>query len=84
MLDLVDEDLGELVLVAVEEYLRQVVVGVDAGGQDDVEAALVGHALAEGGVAVEKHRAGLDHGRTPWDLTALASAIAASHSAASS
>ena len=50
------------------EELREVVVGVDAGGEHDVEAALVGHALAEGGVAVEEHRARLDDGRDAMAL----------------
>ena len=62
VLDVVDEDLRDLVLGAVHERLREVVVGVHAGGEDHVEAGLVGHALAEGGVAVEEHRARLDDG----------------------
>ena len=62
VLELVEEDRGDAVLVAVEEELREVVVGVDAGGEHDVEAALVGHPLAERGVAVEEHRARLDDG----------------------
>ena len=84
VLDLVDEDLRDLVLVAVEKRLRQVLVGVDAGGEHDLEAALVGDALAEGGVAGEEHGARLDHRLTPWPLTARASEMAASHSASSS
>ena len=51
---------GDLVLVAVEERLRQVVVRVDAGGEHDVQPALVSHPLAEGRVAVEEHGARLD------------------------
>ena len=62
VLDLVDEDRRHRVLVAAQEELREVVVGVDAGGENDLEPALVGHALAEGGVAVEEHRARLDDG----------------------
>jgi hypothetical protein len=45
LLDVVDEDLRDRVLVAVHKRLREVVVGVDAGGEDDVEAGLVGDAL---------------------------------------
>ena len=67
-LDVVDEDLRDLVLGAVQERLREVVVGVDAGGEDHLEPALVGHALAEGSVAVEEHRARLDHGPDPVPL----------------
>ena len=55
-----DEDLGDLVLGAVHEHLRKVVVGVDARGKDHLQAALVGHALAEACVTLQEHRAGLD------------------------
>src|SRR5262245_36747764 len=60
LLDVADEDLGELVLRADRERLRQVVVGVDTGREDDVQAALVGHTPAEGRVPLEEHRARLD------------------------
>ena len=60
VLDLVDVDLRDLVLAAAHQRLRQVVVGVDARGEDHLQAALVGHALAEARVAVEEHRARLD------------------------
>src|ERR671914_2856801 len=62
VLDLMDEDGGHGVLVAVEEELRKVVVGVDARGEHDLKSALVGDALAESGVAVEEHGARLDDG----------------------
>ena len=68
VLDLVDEDVGDLVLVAAEQGLRQVVVGVDPRREDDLEAALVGDPLAEGGIAVEEHGARLDHGCDPVAL----------------
>ena len=68
VLDLVDEDGRHGVLVAVEEELREVVVGVDAGGEHDLQPALVRHALAEGGVAVEEHGARLDDGLDPVSL----------------
>jgi hypothetical protein len=60
VLDLVDEDCGDRVLIAVEQDLREVVVRVDAGGQNHVETALVGHPLAERGIPGEEHRARLD------------------------
>ena len=63
-----DEDLRDLVLAAVQERLRQVVVGVDAGGEDHLQPALVGHPLAERGVAVEEHRARLDDRPDPVPL----------------
>ena len=56
----VDEHLRDLVLAAVHERLWQVVVGVDAGGEDHLQPGLVRDALAELGVAVQEHRARLD------------------------
>ena len=41
------------------------VIRIDAGGEDHLQAALVGHALAECGVAVQEHRARLHHGPDP-------------------
>ena len=61
VLDLVDEDRRDAVLVAVEQNLREMVVGVDARREHNVEPALVGHALAERRVAREEQRARLDH-----------------------
>ncbi len=68
VLDLVDEDVRKLILVAVEERLRQVVVGVDPGGEHDLETALVRDPLAELGIAVEEHGARLHHGPDPMAL----------------
>jgi hypothetical protein len=59
----VDEDVGELIFVAIQQHLRQVVVGVKTGREHHLETALVGDPLAEGGVAGEPHRARLDHRR---------------------
>ena len=40
LLDVVDVEVGDEVLAAVEQELRQVVVGVDAGAGDDLEPGL--------------------------------------------
>ena len=66
LLDVVDEDLRELVFVAVHQRLGQVLVGVDARCEHDVETALVGHPLAEVRVAVENIALGSTTVRTPW------------------
>ena len=57
LLDVVDEDLGDLVRVARDEERRQVVVGVDAGAGDDSEAGCLRDSAHEAHVAAEEHRA---------------------------
>jgi hypothetical protein len=64
----VDKDGRQRVLVAVEQRLREVVVGVDAGGQHHVETAPLGYAPGERGIAKEEHRARLDHRLYPVAL----------------
>ena len=56
LLDVGDEELGDLVGIAVHEELGQVVVGVDPGAGDDLKAGLLGDPLHEVDVAAEEHR----------------------------
>ena len=70
--------------VAVHEHLRKVVIGVHARRKDDLQAALVGHALAEAASRCRNSALGSTTVLTPCPLTALASDSAASHSACSS
>ena len=56
ILDVVHEEIGDLVGISIQEELRQVVVGVDPGARDHLQAALLGDALHEADVASQKHR----------------------------
>ena len=56
LLDVGDEHVGDLLGGAAEEELGQVVVGVDAGAGDDLQAGLLGDAAHELDVAAEEHR----------------------------
>ena len=81
LLDVRDEEVGELVLAAARERVRQPLVGVDARREHDVEPALLRHPAQE-----LRHRApvsitfGSTTVLTPCPTTARASAIALSHS----
>ena len=56
LLDVGDEELGDLVGVAIEEELGEMVVGVDPGAGDDLEPGLLGDAPHEVDVASQEHR----------------------------
>jgi hypothetical protein len=56
LLDVADEQLGDLVGVAIEQELRQMVVGVDPGAGDYLEARLLGDPSHELDVTTEEHR----------------------------
>ena len=59
LLDVVYEEVRHRVLVAEHEVGRQVVVGVDPGARNDLEARLLGDAAREAHVAAAEHRRGL-------------------------
>jgi hypothetical protein len=59
LLDVVHEEVCDLVRVAVEEELGQVVVRVDPGARDHLEAGLLGDPAHELDVAAQEHRRGL-------------------------
>jgi hypothetical protein len=60
LLDVVYEQAGHEILVAIEQELRQQVVGVDPGAGDDLQTRRGGQALQSGDVAAEQHRARID------------------------
>ena len=62
LLDVVNEQVGDLVGVARDERDRQVVVGVDAGAGDDLDAGLLRDALHQCDIAAQEHARRLDHG----------------------
>ena len=55
-----DEEVGDLVGAAGDEEGRQVVVGVDAGAGDHLQAGLLGDPAHERDVTAEEHRGRLD------------------------
>ena len=62
LLDVVDEEVGDLVGVARDQRHRQVLVGVDAGAGDDLDAGLLRDALHQADVAAQVHARRLDDG----------------------
>ena len=60
LLDVVDVEIGDLLGAATHQEHRQVVVGVDAGAGDDLQARLLGDPAHEGHVAPQEHRGRLD------------------------
>ena len=71
LLDVVDEQVRDVVLRAVEQELRQVVVGVDARARDDLQPGLVREPLRRRHVAPEQHRRRLDDRLHPVPLDRL-------------
>ena len=71
LLDVMDEEVGEEVLVAVEQELGQVIVGVDTGAGDDLEAGLGRDPDRGPDVAAEQHRRRLNDGLDPVLLDRL-------------
>ena len=62
-LDVVDEEVGQVVGVAVLEVAGDLVVGVEAGGDDDLHAGCLRDFVDEGDVAAEAHHGEVDDGR---------------------
>jgi hypothetical protein len=58
LLDVLHEEVGYLVGIPVEEELGQVVIGVDPGARDHLQAGLLGDAAHELDIAAEEHRGG--------------------------
>ena len=61
LLDVVHEQLGDLVLAAVHQELRQVVVGVDAGAGHDLEPVSSATRFEKATSRLQEQRARLDH-----------------------
>ena len=60
-----DEEIRDGVLVAVHQDLGQVLVGVDAGREDDLDAGLVRDPLREAGIPATRHGVRIDDGLHP-------------------